>query len=481
MSSNKIVKYTCPFCDKKFTRADLVIHIDEEHNELLPEGFTALRYVFNYVNKKPLDYHGICTECKGPTDWDENKGRYNRQCNKKSCRESYLKKFEANMIRTKGVTRISSTAEGQEKMLANRKISGTYTFSNGVKKTYTGSYELKTLQFMDKVMKLNPDDILCPGPVLEYVYEEKKHLYITDFLYIPYNLIIEVKDGGKRPNNRDMPEYRGKQIAKEEYIIKHTEYNYLRLTDNDLSQLLSVFSDLKMQLVDNTGDRVIHVNEAMSGMISAPIIGFDSSPDSVFVVNYMQNNVFTGEPEEGYLISDNIKLENLIGRNKEGILTKAPKNFLEKCQYSVYRVKNITPEIISEKLSPYIGEFVEEGFLYETLFGKKLYTYDQIELEENAEPVMDFYEAKRLLEQICKNYIKGKPNDKVNSLLEAYHEITKEIGIDSRKKHSLKLNGFYITESPNNSDFYLKSETPIKEDSKEWAFLCSIGGVKING
>ena len=31
--------------------------------------------------------------------------------------------------------------------------------------------------------------------VVEYEMNGKKHFYITDFLYIPYNLIIEVKDG----------------------------------------------------------------------------------------------------------------------------------------------------------------------------------------------------------------------------------------------------------------------------------------------
>ena len=60
-----------------------------------------------------------------------------------------------------------------------------------------------------------------------------------------------------------MPDYRAKQIAKEKYIIKHTNYNYLRLTNNNLNQLLAVFANLKMQMVENTGERVIHVNEAV--------------------------------------------------------------------------------------------------------------------------------------------------------------------------------------------------------------------------
>ena len=187
MRAKKNVMYKCPYCDKKYNKEDLIEHVEDAHDDLLPEGFTPFRLVFNHVNKKPLDYHGRCTECKGPTDWDENKGRYNRQCNKPACKASFIKKFEDNMIRTQGVTRISSTAAGQEKMLANRKISGTYKFQNGVEKTYTGSYELNALKFMDQVLNISPDDILCPGPVLEYMYEGKKHLYITDFYYQPYN------------------------------------------------------------------------------------------------------------------------------------------------------------------------------------------------------------------------------------------------------------------------------------------------------
>lgn len=262
MASKRIMRYKCPYCEKRMERKPLVIHVEDKHDDMIPEGYTAFRVVFNYINKKPLDYNGKCTECGGPTRWDEEKGRYDRQCSNPKCKESYLKKFEENMMRTRGVTRMSQTAEGQKQMLANRKISGTYKFQDGGVKTYTGSYELKALEFMDKILEIKSDDILAPGPILEYSYQGKTHIYITDFYYQPYNLIIEVKDGGNNPNKRDMPEYRAKQIAKEQYIIKHTNYNYLRLTNNDFGQLMTVFADLKYEMQENTGERVIHVNES---------------------------------------------------------------------------------------------------------------------------------------------------------------------------------------------------------------------------
>lgn len=483
MSKKNNAKYKCPFCERRYTKENLVRHIDDNHEDLIPQDFTAFRYVFNYINKKPIDYHGRCTECKGPTEWDENKGRYNRQCNNPACKESFIKKFEANMIRTRGVTRISSTPEGLEKMLANRKISGKYKFKNGVEKTYTGSYELKALEFMDQVMNISPDDIISPGPVLEYTYKETKHLYITDFYYQPYNLIIEVKDGGNRPNKRDMPDYRAKQIAKEEFIIKNTNYNYLRLTDNDLGQLLAVFADLKLQMVENTGERVIHINEAMNALLTGYIPGMKDE-GSVYIVNYMKNNVFSGEEERGYAISDNCKLTNLICRNKEGILEKAPNNFLENATYDVFLTDKPVNEI-SKSLEPFMGTFVEEGFLYETLFGKKMYTYDQIMTEKSAFPVVDYYKGIELFKEVVKNYIRGNVSDKSYMIRTENSIMGLEIGSDKDKScisyMSLKDDKFRL-ESVEFPDLFIESDHYMDNNSVEKHFLDSliIGG-KING
>lgn len=473
-SSKGNTKYKCPYCDKRFTREDLVHHVEDEHDDMIPEGYSALRLVFNYVNKKPIEYNGKCTECGGPTSWDENKGRYNRQCNNPACKASFIKNFESNMMRTKGVARISSTPEGQEKMLANRKISGKYKFK-GVEKTYTASYELNTLKFMDKVMDINPDDILCPGPVLVYEYEGKKHFYITDFYYQPYNLIIEVKDGGSRPNNRKMPEYRAKQIAKEKFIINNTNYNYLRLTDNDLSQLLSVFADLKMQLVENTGERVIHVNEAMNALMTGYIPGAKDA-DSVYIVNYMKNNVFSGETEKGYAVSDNCKLTNLICRNKLGVLDKAPENFLENATYDVYLTNKSVKEV-SNLLAPYIGKFVEEGFIYETLFGKKLYTYDQIKTESSAIPCIDYYKGMELFREAVDNFILGKSKEKEFCIKMENSVMSFNIGSDKDKSvvsYMTVKDGIYRVEATEFPELRLESNHPLNENSIESKFLRSL-------
>ena len=478
MATKRNITYKCPFCDRRYNRDSLVRHVGNKHSDMLPEGFTPLRYVFNYVNKKGLDYHGKCTECGGPTPWDENKGRYDRQCGKKACHDSYVRKFEANMIRTKGYKRISQTTEGQEKMLARRKISGEYTFADGGTKTYVGSYEKNTLEFMDKVMHIKSSDVMTPGPTMEYTYKGQKHVYISDIYYQPYNLVIEVKDGGSNPNKRNMPEYRGKQIAKENYIIKNTNFNYLRLTDNDFSQLLSVFMDLKMQLIDNTGERVVHVNEAMSALMGANPVGITGNPNNVYIVNYMQNNVFSGydDRKQGYAISDSPKFTNLVTRNAEGILAKVndPFKFLEHCRYNVYKISNPDPEIMN-MISKEIGNFVEEGFIYETIFGKKLYSYDQIVCEDAAIPVLDYYQFMNYYSKITENYLLGL--DKDSNYVESCIKIPEWM---DEERFNFKINlleGKSMIQSKAHPEFVIVEDyTDIDKYQNEYLVLNSIIG-----
>lgn len=414
--AKRIIYHKCPFCDDRYTRVDLVNHIDDNHEDMLPKDFTPFRYVFNYVNKKPVSYHGKCTECGGPTPWDENKGRYDRQCEKKSCRESYVKKFEENMMKTRGVTRITATEEGQLKMLANRKISGTYVFADGGKRTYCGSYEKNALEFMDKCLNIKSDDILTPGPILEYSFEGKTKIYITDFFYQPYNLIIEVKDGGDNPNKRNMPEYRAKQIAKEQFIIKHTNFNYLRLTNNNLSQLLSVFMDLKLQMVENTGERVIHVNESVDNPILeamtmsgyAPIVGtFDRN--SVYIVNYLQNNVFSGGEDEyadkfDFAITPSVLSDSIVYIDKkDNTLVRGSKKDIKIKNGKYYKI-NKSIEEATKLLYDYIGKQVPDYFIYETLTGEKLYLEYQPDITISETVTDDMFtaehEASRIREAI---------------------------------------------------------------------------------
>ena len=253
--------YKCQFCSFHGTKEKLISHVESKHPEMIPEGFTAGRTVFNYINHKD---HGICVVCKRPTEWNEDRLKYNRLCGRESCKKSLREKYSKNMIRVHGTDNLLTDMEQQEKMLKNRRISGKYIFTDGGYCTYTGKYELKTLEFLDKVLGYTSNEILTPGPIVEYEYQGKKLNWILDILIIPYNLVIDVKDGGDNPNNREMKSYREKQIAKESDIKKLGEFNYLRLTNNNFEQLIQILAELKMQMIDSTyedGRAIIRVHE----------------------------------------------------------------------------------------------------------------------------------------------------------------------------------------------------------------------------
>ena len=245
-------KYKCPYCEDRVERNKMGALIEKKHKEIIPEGYTATRIAFNTVNKKTT---GHCIICRNKTNWNEDKCRYERLCNNPACKKAYVKMTEDRLKARRGVTKseMLNNPEFQNKMLKGRSISGTYKFTDGGKIDYVGSYEKNFLEFMDKFLHVKSSDIEAPGPTIEYYFEGKKHFWITDFYYIPYNLVLDIKDGGNNPNKREMPEYRAKQKAKEKAIADSKMYNYIRLTDNNMPQLIDIMMDLKDSLMDMEG------------------------------------------------------------------------------------------------------------------------------------------------------------------------------------------------------------------------------------
>lgn len=255
-------RYKCPYCDDKYERKDLIEHIDKKHEDLIPENFTSTRIVFNLINKREC---GFCRVCNKETKWREDLGRYDILCENPKCKEELRRRYQENMIRVRGTDNILNDPEQQKKMLANRSISGKYKFTDGGVLTFTGSYEKKYLEFIDKVLEIPSKDILCPGPTLEYEMNGEKHFYITDSYLIPQNLIVEVKDGGDNLNTKDTPGMRSSRertLAKEKLITESGEYNYIRLTNNNFAQLLDVLMEIKEAQFDKRDGKIIKVNES---------------------------------------------------------------------------------------------------------------------------------------------------------------------------------------------------------------------------
>lgn len=243
-------KYRCPFCRITATRDKLISHIQDQHEDMIPEDYTAARLLYDHINHKN---YGTCIICKKPVyEWDETICRYKNLCDDPHCMAQLKARSAKNHL---------EDPEVQKKMLAGRRISGFYKFKDGTTHSYVGSYERNCFEFMDLVLNIKGKDIMSPGPTIYYEWNGEQHPWILDWMYIPAMLCADVKDGGSNPNNRPMEDYRERQIAKEEAITKLGKYNYIRLTDNNFAQLLEALANIRQGTINHDPLNHIFINE----------------------------------------------------------------------------------------------------------------------------------------------------------------------------------------------------------------------------
>lgn len=306
-----VKKYKCPYCEKRLERGELIDHIDKQHSDMIPENYSSTRVVFNLINKKT---QGRCVICGKETDWNEDKARYERICNRPQCKKAYIDQTADRLYKKHGKTKqdFLNDPKFQEKMLQNRSISGKYKFRDGGILPYVGSYEKNFLQFMDQFFHVKSSDLIAPGPVIDYKFNGKTHQWITDFYYEPYNLVFDIKDGGSNPNTREMNEYRAKQIAKEKAIKDMKQYNYIRLTDNQFDQMIELMLELKENLIDapvNTTRKVmIRINEGVSSVLDKDHKQKGSKKLSFFKKIAISENVIS-KYKEDYKFLSHIKTD----------------------------------------------------------------------------------------------------------------------------------------------------------------------------
>lgn len=346
-------KYKCPFCDYRNTKSKLVDHIDKKHKELIPKDYTAARIVFNMINKKD---HGTCVcGCGRETAWREDVWRYDRYATSQ-CKEKYSAEMKQRMIRVYGKEHLLNDPEMQEKMLNNRSISGTYKFTHGGEVSYVGSYEMKLLEFLDKVMGYKAIDVQSPGPTIEYMYNGKKHFWMTDQYLIPYNLVFDCKDGGDNPNNREMKEYREKQIAKEEAIRKQGKYNYIRLTNNNFAQLMLVLAELKERMLDIVEDEDPIIRIFESAAIN------EGSSYSKYPTDKLEDLYKKKYREYSYV--KNYSFSNSDSATDRADEIGTMKEELDKIKKELDKRKNNKKKSIEELCSAVMGALVDTNELY---------------------------------------------------------------------------------------------------------------------
>lgn len=226
----------CKFCDKRFDDVDhYVAHLEKSHLDMIPKDMTPHQY---YYYLKTGKLHGNCVMCKKPTKWNPKTNKYARFCENPKCKEAYIKMFQNRMIGKYGKVTLLNDPEQQKIMLANRKISGVYEWSDHIHKIpYTGTYEKSFFEFLDLIVDFDPDDIIAPSPhTYIYQYEGKDHFYIPDAFIGSLSLEIEIKDGGDNTNMHPKIQAvdKVKEKLKDQVMMSNgSQFNYLKIVNKD--------------------------------------------------------------------------------------------------------------------------------------------------------------------------------------------------------------------------------------------------------
>lgn len=245
----KVSSYKCPVCNMRYkSLAAWGDHLKRIHPNEIPEGYSVSRY-FYYCQTGRTE--GRCIQCHKPTTWNEETQKYNRYCSNPKCKEEYCKIAKQRMVDKYGKTHLLNDPQKQREMLSHRKISGEYTFQDGGKVSYVGSYEKDFLITCDYVLGFKSTDIMSPSPHnYIYMYEGKPHVYIPDF-YIPnYNLEIEVKDGGDNPNNHHKIQEvdKVKEALKDQVMVKNPSVLYFKVVNKDYRDFYKFILDCKFAI-----------------------------------------------------------------------------------------------------------------------------------------------------------------------------------------------------------------------------------------
>ena len=254
--------FKCPLCGNAYKEIeDLYLHIEEVHSEVIPEDYTPARYLYQLKTGKT---HGTCVMCKKPTEWNERTNKYHRFCDNPKCKEQYREIFKERMIGKHGKVTLLDDPEHQKKMLANRRISGTYNM-NGKEIGYTGTYELDFLKMLDMVLDWDENDIISPSPhTYWYEYDGRRHFYIPDF-YIPsLNLEVEIKDGGDNPNNhwKIQAVDKEKERLKDE-VMKTGTTSYIKVVNKQYGGFFTLLNKAKQNFTNGMKEKPIILLESV--------------------------------------------------------------------------------------------------------------------------------------------------------------------------------------------------------------------------
>lgn len=268
----------CPYCKRYFSlKQPCLDHINKYHaKELEASGMDAAQSLYYSVHKT-LSGKCMCG-CGRDTEWNYKTGKPYKVSTDPECKKRLYTQAEKNMMSSRGVTvhSLLQDMEHQKEMQEHRPTYGHYKFSTGGEVNYLSKLELNFLKFCDLVMEFTAN-MFAPCPeAFEYFDPETNttRKYMPDYYLPDYNLIIEIKDGGKKHNTN--PAYlkqTGYKVALKDEVMKNqNRYNYIRISGANYGS----FVELLYQIVHDSkpetkkGKNYVIITESTEQPVKTP-------------------------------------------------------------------------------------------------------------------------------------------------------------------------------------------------------------------
>ena len=228
-------------------------HIENQHSDQLPDGMSGGEFYYRLIH----GHGGRCVICHKDTLWNYKTNKFKRFCENPACKKKYKETFKKRMIGKYGKPYLTDDPEQQRKMLANRKISGVYQWSdNSGSLTYTGTYELDFLKYCDLILDMECSDINSPSPhTYVYKFQDMDHFYIPDFYIESLNLEVEIKASDNN-HHKIVAVDHVKEKLKDDVMKSQKVFNYIKIYDKDYTEFNKLVDILK-ERDDVTKDVII--------------------------------------------------------------------------------------------------------------------------------------------------------------------------------------------------------------------------------
>lgn len=242
----------CPYCGSYFSHKSAAVdHINRKHRTQLEDAQMDACQALYYSTHGSL--HGPCMVCGRPTEWNYQTGKPYKVCKDPACRERLRENACKNMTRVYGKTTLLDDMDRQRAMQHNRPTAGKYVFTDGGIVDYLSKPEEAFLRFCDKIVEIPSWGIQVSPEVFTY-YDPKANKtrqYDPDFYLPDYQLLVEIKDGGKHTNTNPafIEETKYKVALKDAVMKKQTKYNFIKIVDNNFGP----FVELLYQIVHVQG------------------------------------------------------------------------------------------------------------------------------------------------------------------------------------------------------------------------------------